>query len=184
MSTITSLNEGEHSDFRLRSFRCFLDSLFGFFCPKTSVFRFCCSLRFADFPLFCTWFSAFVKNTNEFSDLVSNGFRFFLFGFRFELDLSGNYSPPLISNNRETSLCSTSHHCIGTIRLLITGMLKFIGFDGFACSLRFWLNSFCGFAVVDVFFNDGLRFLIDPNAPLVAWNSTQSSTTRANIIPN
>ena len=68
-----------------------------------------------------------------------------------------------------------------TIRLLITGMLKFIGF---ACGLRFWLNFFLRFRGCGCFFNDGLRFLIDPNAPLVEWNSTQSSTTRANIIPN
>ena len=32
-----------------------------------SVFRFWCSLRFADIPFFSIWFSVFAKNTNGFS---------------------------------------------------------------------------------------------------------------------
>ena len=44
---------------------------------KTSVFRFWCSWRFADFPLFSIRFSVFAENANGFSDLISNaGFGF------------------------------------------------------------------------------------------------------------
>ena len=44
-----------------------------------SVFRFWCSLRFADFPFFSTWFSVFAKNTNGFWDLISDA----VFGFSY-----------------------------------------------------------------------------------------------------
>ena len=63
-----------------------------------------------------------------------------------------------------TSVCSTCHHCTGSITVLSTGMWKFNGFDGF----RYWQN-FCSFAVLDVFFfffDMVLWFLIDPNDPL------------------
>ena len=69
-------------------------------------------------------------------------------------------APPLISNSRETSVCSTCQHHSGSIRVLRTGMWTFIGFDCFACGFRFWSNFFCGFAVVDDFFRR--LFLIDP----------------------
>ena len=36
-------------------------------------------------------------------------FSVFLFGLLFLLDLSGNYAPPLISHNRESSVCSSRH---------------------------------------------------------------------------
>ena len=55
-------------------------SVFRFLCQKTSVFRFWCSMRFADFSFFSIWFSVFVKNTSGFSDLVPNvvfGFSYF-----------------------------------------------------------------------------------------------------------
>ena len=42
-----------------------------------SVFRFWCSMRFADFSFFSIWFSVFVKNTSGFSVLVPN----VVFGF-------------------------------------------------------------------------------------------------------
>ena len=75
-----------------------------------SVFRFWCSLRFADIPCFSIWFSVFAKNTNGFSDLISEavfGFSYVTdLGFRFLFDLSGNYAPPLISNSRETQTLS------------------------------------------------------------------------------
>ena len=96
------------------------------------------------------------------------GFRIFLLAFRFLFDPSSHYAPPLISNSRETSVCSTCQHCIGSIKVLRTGMSTFICFDGFACGFRFLTNFCCcccccccfyGFAVVDDFF---LRFLIDP----------------------
>ena len=110
-------------------------------------FRIGCSLRFANFPVF-------VKNTC----LMGYGFSFrwsfriVLFGFRFLSDPSGHYAPPLISNSRETSVCSTCQHRIGSIRVLRSGMWTFIGFDCLACSFQFWSNFFCGFAVVDDFF--------------------------------
>ena len=53
-------------------------------------------------------------------------------------------------------VCSSCHHCIGSIRVLITGMWSCIGFDSFASGFRFWSNSlrffgfgwfFYGFAV-------------------------------------
>ena len=53
-----------------------------------------------------------------------------------------HYAPPLISNSRETSVCSTFQHCMGSIRVLRTGMWTVIGFDGFARGFRFWSNFF------------------------------------------
>ena len=47
-------------------------SLFAVSTPKTSLFRFWCSSRFADFPFFSIWCPVFAKNTNEFSDLISD----------------------------------------------------------------------------------------------------------------
>ena len=41
-------------------------------CQKTSVFRFWCSLRFADFPFFSIRFSVFGENNSGFSVLLSN----------------------------------------------------------------------------------------------------------------
>ena len=79
-------------------------------------------MQFAYFPFFSIWFSVFVKNSNRFSDLISMWLWFFLFGFRFLLDLSGNYGPLLIWNSCKTSVCSTCHHCCGSIRVLTTGM--------------------------------------------------------------
>ena len=70
-------------------------------------------------------FRILVKNTNGFSNLVSDVvLGFFPFGFRFLLSLfnlimSGNYAPPLISNNLCMLPC---HHCIALIRILITRM--------------------------------------------------------------
>jgi len=49
---------------------------------KTSVFRFWCSSRFADFSFFSIWFSVFVIGTSGFSVLVSDravGFSYFVF---------------------------------------------------------------------------------------------------------
>ena len=69
-------------------------SVLRFWLFSRSVFRFWCSLRFADFSFFCIWFSGFVENTSGFSVFLSDvlfGFSYFvLFGFRFLLDLSGN----------------------------------------------------------------------------------------------
>ena len=98
--------------FSVLRFQLFFRSVFWFLYQKTSVFRFWCSLRFADIPIFSIWFSVFAKNTSGFSDMISDavfgfdircGFRFLLFhlfGFQFLFDLSGNYAPPLISNSR------------------------------------------------------------------------------------
>ena len=75
-------------------FWLFFRSVFRFLCQKTSVFRFWCSLRFADFSFFSIWFSVFIENMSGFSVLLSDVlFRFsyfVLFGFRFLLDLNGN----------------------------------------------------------------------------------------------
>ena len=74
-------------------------------------------------------------------------------------------APSLISNSRETSVCSICQHCSGSIRVLRTGMWTFIGFDCFACGFRFWSSFFfCGFAVLQLWmiFSTALRFLMDP----------------------
>ena len=78
---------------------------------------------------------------------IRYGFLFFLFGFRFIFDMSGNYAPPPISNSCETSACSACHNCIGSIWVLITGMWIFTGFHGFASGFRFGSNfvyAVCG----------------------------------------
>ena len=95
------IGEG-HWGFRFCGFGYFLDRFFGFCAKKTSVSRFWCLLQFADFPVFRIWFSVFAKNINGFRIDIQCGFRFFqfdLFGFRFLFDLSGSYTPPLISNS-------------------------------------------------------------------------------------
>ena len=100
---VTSLREGGIGFLVLR-FWPFLDLFFGFCTQKLRFFRFWCSLRLADIPFFSIWFSVSAKNTDGFSDLISDtvsGFSLFdLFGFPFLFDLSGNYAPPLISNSR------------------------------------------------------------------------------------
>ena len=47
------------------------------------------------------------------------------------------------------SVCSTCRQCIGSIRVLITGMWKCIGLDSFACGFRFFGSGwfFLRFAV-------------------------------------
>ena len=110
------------------------------------------------------WFLVFVKNTclMGFGFDLWCGFRIFLFGFWFLFDQSGHYAPPLISKSRETSVCSTCQHCIGSIKVLRTGMWTFICFDGFAV-LGFWSNfccCCCFFAVLRMIFFFG--FLRDP----------------------
>ena len=62
---------GGHWDFLFCGFGYFFDRVFSL-CQKTSVFRFWCSMRFADFSFFSIWFSIFVKNTSGFSVLVPN----------------------------------------------------------------------------------------------------------------
>ena len=66
------------------------------------------------------------------------------------------------------SVCSTCHHCVGSIRVLITGMWKCIGWDSFTCCFRFW-SYFFRFFGFGWFFSTVLRFLIGPNAPLNDW---------------
>ena len=138
-------------------------------CQRISVFQIACSLRFADFLFIGIWFSVFVKNTclMGFGFDLWYGFRIFLLGFWFLFDQRGHYAPPLISKSRETSVCFTCQHCIGSIKVLRTGMRRFICFDTFACGFRFLIELlllllllffFCGFA--DEFFF--LRFLTDP----------------------
>ena len=106
--------------------------------------RIACSLWLTDFLFFGIWFSVFVKNTclMDFGFDLWCGFRIFLLAFRFLFDPSGHYAPPLISNSRETSVCFTCQHWIGSIKVSRTGMWTFICFDGFACGFRF-LTQFC-----------------------------------------
>ena len=59
----------EYWDFRFRGFGCFLDRFFGF---SVSLFIVVCG-----FSPFSIWFSVFAKNTNGFSDLISDA----VFGF-------------------------------------------------------------------------------------------------------
>ena len=138
------------------------------FLPKNfGSVRIACSLWLTDFLFFGIWFSVVVKNTYPmgFGFDLWCGFQIFLLAFRFLFDPSGHYAPPLISNSRETSVCFTCQHCIGSIKVSRTGMWKFICFDGFACGFRFltqfcfycccfvclFVCFFCGFAVVDDF---------------------------------
>ena len=127
-----------------------------------------------DFPSFSIWFSVFVINTclMGFGFGFQCGFRIFLSGFRFLFDLIGHYAPPLIPSCRETSVCSTCQHCIGSIRVLKTEIWTLKDFDGFAWGFRFWSNLFCGFAVVDNFF-DGLEVSNGPSHSSVQWSSTR-----------
>ena len=67
----------------------------------------------------------------------------FLFGFRFLFDSSGHHALPLISKSRET--------CVGSFRVLRTGMWTFISFDGFACGFWFWSHFFCVCMVLQTF---------------------------------
>ena len=92
---------------------------FGFLLVIFFFFGFCAKeLWFFSFGVHCSYthfpFSVFIKNTNEFLDLVSDVvFSFFLFGRRCFFNLSDKYAAPLISNAAKTTVCSTCHHCIG-----------------------------------------------------------------------
>ena len=89
-------------------------------------------------------------------------FRIVPFGFRFLFDPSSHYAPVLISNSRETSVCSTCQHRNGSIRVSNSGMRTFIGFDCFACGFRFWSNfRFAGLQLWMIFATP-LRFLMVP----------------------
>ena len=119
--------------------------LYRFLCQKNSVFGIRCSLQFAEFLSFSIWFWFSSKIIVSWaSDLISNvGFGFFYLDSSISPILTSSYcAPPLISNSRETSVCSTCQHCMGSIRVLRTGMWTVIGFDGFARGFRFWSNFF------------------------------------------
>ena len=123
----------------------FLVFLYRFLCQKNSVFGIRGSLRFAEFLSFSIWFRFSSKIIVSWaSDLISNvGFGFFYLDSSISSILtSSHYAPPLISNSRETSVCSTCQHCMGSIRVLRTGMWTVIGFDGFARGFRFWSDFF------------------------------------------
>ena len=74
--------------FSVLRFWLFFRSVFRFLCQKTSVSRFWCSLQFADFPFFSIWFSLFAKNTNGFSDLITD----VVFGFSYLTYLGSSFS--------------------------------------------------------------------------------------------
>ena len=91
------------------------------------------------------WFGfSFVKNTclMGFGFDLWCGFRIFLFGFWFLFDQSGHYAPPLISKSRETSVCSTCQHCIGSIKVYVLTVLRFSVFDRIFVVVVFL--RFCG----------------------------------------
>ena len=76
---------------------------------KTSVLVF---IAFCEFSVFLAFDFLFLDRKNHlwvFGFGIRCGFRFFLFGLLFLLDLSGNYAPPMISHNRESSVCSSRH---------------------------------------------------------------------------
>ena len=74
--------------FSVLRFQLFFRSVFWFLCQKTSVFRFWCSLRFADIPFFSIWFSVFAKNTSGFSDLIPDA----VFDFSYLTYLGSGFS--------------------------------------------------------------------------------------------
>ena len=80
--------EGGIGIFGFCGFGYFFGWFFGFWAKKTSVFQFWCSLRFADFPFLGIWFSVFAKNTNGFSDLISDA----VFGFCYLTYLGSGFS--------------------------------------------------------------------------------------------
>ena len=114
----------------------------------------------------------------RFSSKTLSGLRIrYANGFRFLFDLFSNFAPPLISNSCETSVCSIFHQCLGSIRVLLTGMWKFIGFNDFASGFRFWPILFLFvffFLQFWIIFSTVLRFLINPNAS----PPPQASTTQ------
>ena len=74
--------------FSVLRFWLFLVRFFGFCAKKLRFFSFWSSLRFADFPFFSMWFSVFAKNTNGFSDLISDA----VFGFSYLTFLGSGFS--------------------------------------------------------------------------------------------
>ena len=126
------------------------------------VFQSWCSLQFADFSVFYRLvFSFDQKYLWIFWFGIPCGFQFFLFGFQFLFNLSGNYVPPLMLNSHETSTCSTCYHCIRSVRILITGIWKFIGFDSFACRV-FSFDQF-------LWFCSFLKTPMPPSESEVSW---------------
>ena len=74
--------------FSVLRFWLFFRSVFGFCAKKLRFFSFWSLLRFADFPFFSMWFSVFAKNTNWFSDLISDA----VFGFSYLTFLGSGFS--------------------------------------------------------------------------------------------
>ena len=119
------------------------------------------------FTVFSIWFSVFVKNTYGFFGFgIRCGFRFFLFGFRFLFDLSGNFSLPRVSHSRETHFASLvtsvsdlkgfwQPECenLSVLRAVFGVDRYFFGFFCFVfffllfAVLRFWNIFFYGFAI-------------------------------------
>ena len=65
----------------------FLDQLFGF-CTKNFSFSVLVFVFCSVFPFFSIWFSVFAKNTNGFSDLISDA----VFGFSYLTYLGSGFS--------------------------------------------------------------------------------------------
>ena len=74
--------------FLILRFWLFFRSVFRFLRQKALVFRFWCSLRFADFPFLSIWFSVFTKSANGFSDLIPDA----VFSFSYLTYLGSGFS--------------------------------------------------------------------------------------------
>ena len=74
------------------------------------------------------------------------------------LDLSGNYAPPLILKRCETSVSSSCHHCVGSIRVWSLGCEKLSGLR----VLRGLIEFFCG---LGWFFSYGFAVSCRPQCP-------------------
>ena len=115
-----------------------------------------------DFPFVGILLWVFVKTTSEFSDFVSN----LVFGFSYLGSGFSSLWAALVLNSHQTQRSvegKSCYYCIGSTRVLIPGIWKFICFNGFVCGFRFWyiFLQFSTSCSSFLFF----WFLIDPNIP-------------------
>ena len=133
--------------FSVLRFWPFFSLIFGLCAKKLRFFAFGVRCSLSIFRFFRICFSVF------FGFGTWCGFRFSLFRFRFLLDVSGNYAPPLISNiplyaPLVTTVPDRLRFCqLGCENLTV---LTVFGIDRIFAVLRFWMFSFfltwfCGF---------------------------------------
>lgn len=134
--------------------------------PKClSFFGFGVHWGFADFLFSWHLVNSIPHNEKKIADLESDMvFEFFLFGFWFFFDLSGNYANPLISKSHETSVCSICYLCLWSIGVLVTEMWNV----SVLTVLGFWSNFFMVLWFWMFFFPTVLLFLIETNFPLIS----------------